>query len=124
MKKGFTLIEMLGVIIILALITLVVFPTIMNNIDTSRDTIDTVTESLIETAATVYIRENADDFDLNEGDRYCITLQELVNANLLDSPLLDSNQEEIDLSKHVQVDIVDGFLEQLIINDCEEIITN
>lgn len=121
MKKGFTLIELLGVIVIIALISLIIFPTIMNNINASRGSIDSLTESLIKTATELYVQENAYIYNLYEGERYCITLEDLVKANLLTAPILNSNQEEIKLYTFVQTDITSDKTIYTIVDDCEPI---
>ena len=53
-KKGFTLAEVVGVIIILALIGLLAFPPILNMIKNSEQKIDEATKTLIYTASSQY----------------------------------------------------------------------
>ncbi len=108
MKKGFTLIELLGVIIILAMLMLLVFPNIMNILDSGRETIDTAMQTLIETATYNYMEDNRNSFDYTTGDEYCITLQTLVNNNLLKEPITYSNNEEMDLNMFVKVNVTNN----------------
>ncbi len=108
MKKGFTLIELLGVIIILAMLMLLVFPNIMNILDSGRETIDTAMQTLIETATYNYMEDNRNSFNYDTGDEYCITLQTLVNSNLLKEPITYSNNEKMDLNMFVKVNVTNN----------------
>ena len=85
MNKGFTLIEMLGVIGVLAIIGLISVPVVTNVINQSSNTLDNNQKTLIENAAKNYAMTNA--FNLSS----CVdvsTLKEegyLENINIKDS---------------------------------------
>ena len=102
-NKAFTLVELMGVITVIALISVLVSPNIINQIRSSKNRVDKVTEKLIFSATDLYLDENKYRFPLNEGNAYCITLRELVYDGNLQAPLLNSNGDEMDLSLSVKV---------------------
>jgi len=103
-KKGFTLAEIVGVIIILALIALLAFPPILNMIKNSEDKIDEATKTLIYTASSQYTTKYMNDFPKKEGNVYCVTLEKLVQENLLASNIAD-NLADFNLQSYVQISV-------------------
>ena len=102
-NKAFTLVELMGVITVIALISVLVSPNIINQIRSSKNRVDKVTEKLIFSAADLYLDENKYRFPLNDGAAYCITLRDLVDDGKLQEPILNSNGDEMDLSLSVKV---------------------
>lgn len=120
-NKAFTLVELMGVITIIALISVLVAPTIINQIRSSKGRVDKVTERLIFSATDLYLDENKDTFLLKEGNAYCVTLEDLVNDDKLQAPLLNSNGDEIDLSLYVKVAVINSqYGGYEITNECVE----
>lgn len=94
-QKGFTLVEMLGAIIILSLIVLVAYPSIISVVKRSDEEIDSATKALIVSAAKNYYDDNEDT---------CPTIQELISKGYLISSLKKgSTGENIDTNKHVDI---------------------
>lgn len=86
-RNGFTLAELLGVIVILAAVSLIAFPPIINQIKKSRSELDAALNSLILTAANQYLEENNLSMD---GTSYCIKLNVLIKAGKLVDPITNS----------------------------------
>ncbi len=108
MKKGFTLVELLAVIVIVGLLALLILPNIMNQINSQRIEVDKLTKELISVATEQYMDIRSNDFEYKDKDIYCITLQSLVDSKLLQVPIMDSNNEEIALSNFVKVNVSYG----------------
>ncbi len=108
MKKGFTLVELLAVIVIVSLLALLILPNIMNQINSQRVEVDNLTKELISVATEQYMDMKSNDFKYKDKDVYCITLQSLVDSKLLQDPIMDSNNEEIELSSFVEVNVSYG----------------
>lgn len=105
-KNGFTLVELLGVIIIIAALSLVVFPLVMNGFKKNKTAISAATKTLIEDAATAYMNENPNMYEKVDGNIYCISLSQIVDSGNLSSPLNDpTTGNEILLSNKVRVTI-------------------
>ena len=62
MKKGFTLVEMLGSIIILAIIALVAFPAVLNLLGSSQNKIDSSTKEYVLESARSYVNDHVNDY--------------------------------------------------------------
>jgi prepilin-type N-terminal cleavage/methylation domain-containing protein len=69
-NKGFTLIEMLGALIILLLIALIAFPNIINVVKKSNSKIDQATEALIISGAKNMIEDDKNKYPLTNGNVY------------------------------------------------------
>lgn len=107
MKKGFTLVELLGVIIVLGIIGLLAFPPIINLIRTERNNVSEATLKLIYSAAEKYMDENRDTYPIKEDTEYCISLQKLVDAGELTAPITDAQTgNNIPLNKEVYIGIL------------------
>ena len=64
-NKGFTLIELIGSIIILTVIALVTFPAILGLLTTSEEKINNSKMRLIERAAKEYVEDHVNDYPRN-----------------------------------------------------------
>lgn len=107
MKKGFTLLEMLAVIIILAMLSLTVFSLVQNQLQSQKGKLSDATVKLIENAADIYVTERPNAYPKESGNFYCnVTLKTLVDSGLLKSPIKDfESGEELDLNKIVKVTV-------------------
>ncbi|MBR2588092.1 MAG: type II secretion system protein, partial [Bacilli bacterium] len=75
-KKGFTLAEILGVIVIVGMLMILVTPGIINKLRSNRDNVEAAGNEIIYSAANQYISENKKTY--KEGKQYCISIQKLV----------------------------------------------
>lgn len=96
-KNGFTLAELLGVIVILAAVALIAFPPIINQIKKSRNEMDEALNSLILPAAQSYIEENNYSTD---GTCYYIKLDVLIKNGKLVEPIINSKGETISANSY------------------------
>ena len=103
-KKGFTLVELLGVVLIIALLTILVFPNITGTVKESKQKTDDVTLKLIYGASELYIKNHPDLFPIGEGNKYIISLEDLVDDMLLVSPITFSNDSH-DLTHSMSVQV-------------------
>ena len=104
MKKnnGFTLVELIAVITLLALIILVSVPVIINTLRKTEENEYEDFEKLVVNAAEIYLERNRDlyhDFD-NVGDSIAIDVDTLINEGYLKSDLENPvNNESIEKYK-------------------------
>lgn len=89
MKKGFTLIELIGVIIVLSLISLLAVPSITNTIKNSRIKLYNDQVENIEDAAKIWGSKNISELPENIGDEKDITLLNLKELGLIDEKIKD-----------------------------------
>ena len=83
MKKGFTLAELLGVTVLLALITVVSYPVILNMFEKKQGEIDSSKKELIENVAINYAKSNLNEYPFKEKKNSCIFVKVLVDNNLI-----------------------------------------
>ena len=98
-KKGFTLVELLGVIVILGIIALISIPPILNQMASSEQSIDEATLRVVYSAGSLYLDERQNNFVRNPGNVFCVQIEDLVADGKLDPALSDSSGNEIDASK-------------------------
>lgn len=85
-KIGFTLMEMIGVIVILGLLAAIIVPSLLNSVSNSKDEISTKNKVIIFSAADIYFEENNSSY-LNSV--YYVKLEVLVDEGKLVKPLKD-----------------------------------
>lgn len=109
MKKGFTLIEMIAVVLIMGLLTLIVFPMILNQVRSQKQNVSETSLQIIYTANQLYLSENKNEYPMLAGSTYCVSLETLVNDGKLKKPLKDfSTGKEIALNQIVKT-IVNNY---------------
>ena len=101
-KKGFTLAEILGVIVIISLLLLLIMPTIINKISQNGDKAGEINDNLIFDAIDNYIEEN---IGTNKPGTYCIPIQDLIDDGQLVSPVIDVETGEDISDKTIYVTI-------------------
>ncbi len=106
-KKGFTLAELLGVIVIISLLVILVMPSIINKLSKNKSEVNTSLNELIYKASDTYISENKDLFTpVNGGKKYCISLRTLIDDGKLSEPVKDiTSDEDISDTKSVLVTV-------------------
>ena len=83
-KKGFTLVELLGTLVVIALISILVVPRIINWYSNSTDNYVELNEELIVEGARIYVEDHPNDFPKNAGSVYQVTMQQMINYGSLD----------------------------------------
>ena len=104
--KGFTLVEILGVIVILGLLLLLAAPSITNKFSSMATKTNEIQKNTIYEATEQYIADNTDIYPKNDGDTYCVSLEELIDNGNLKEGLVDvATKEKYDTNMQVKVTI-------------------
>ncbi len=117
-RMGFTLIELMGAVIILSLITLLAFPSVINMIKSSNEEVDKAIKEKLLAAAEQYVNDNADNFPMTKTNNYskCAQLQDddynlsvdvyddLLNDEYIDEDLLDEYNKNKDENEQITKD--------------------
>ena len=85
MKKGFTLIEMLGIIAVLAVVLLVTFPVLNNSLKKMKENSNNNFMNNLKVSAETYVELNRNNYENIDvpGTEISFTIQDLYDANLL-----------------------------------------
>ena len=114
MNKGFTLIELIAVVIIVALISIVSVPAVVNQLVTKKQDVSNVTEQIIFDATELYINDN----NIVVFDYECVSLDKLVSEGYLTAPIKDAiSGEEIELTKQVKATKINSSEYEFLLTD-------
>lgn len=102
MKKGFTLIEVLGVIILLSIIIVIVMPNIINSIKKANRNSDIYTANIIYDAVKNYMYDT-NMFEEKNGNTYCIEIRELTYNGYVESPVRYSDNNNVENTMSVKL---------------------
>ena len=90
MKKGFTLVELLAVIVILAVILVIAVPQVMKVVDQSRQKSYINQKQIILQAARQYVVENLSVIEFEDDLYATVLLSDLQAAGIFSDPLINS----------------------------------
>ena len=120
-KNGFTVVELLGVLIVLVILSMVVVTTYTKLKKDADTTIDDALAILIKDASVTYVKKNKTNIEVN--NVYCLTLDDIVNDNLLSNPVKNAKGEEMDLSMKIKVTVrQNNYDVTLNVSSCSEVI--
>ena len=123
-NKGFTLAEILGVIVIIGILLILIVPTILNRLNLSKELVHDTGESIIFDAAAQHVSENPSDYPPGKSGRYCISIQTLVEEGKLVNPVKDPSTGDDVSDKSVMVTIYSAGTADYELrdgNDCKEL---
>lgn len=116
MKKAFTLVELLGVIVLLGIITLLILPPFLNSIDKNKESVNEATKKIIYSATDLYISNNTSAFPKSEGNIYCITMSSLMSEGLLDEKIYEAEiKDKVDSSTVIKVDVKNNVYQKKLV---------
>lgn len=96
-KKGFTLAELIGVIVVLSLICLITVPAIASVLKTNKKSLCETQLSNILAAAKSYVSENLLSMPIKDGDYKIITIGDLIENGFIEDNIQNPvTKEEID----------------------------
>lgn len=115
MKRGFTLVELTAVIIVLALISLIGFSFINNMVASKEKELSDTFNKIVFDATDLYVSYNSNNYPMIDGNVYCIKLKELTDMEILTEPLIDPiTNKEVSLDKYVELEVnVDEYLYEI-----------
>lgn len=106
MKKGYTLVELLGVIIILTIIMTIAIVVMINVIKNANDKLDSATEKILYSAAEAHLK---DKYILPSNGDFTVTLKTLREENRISNTFIESsNNGKLTENSCVKVNITNG----------------
>lgn len=97
-NNGFTLTELVVVLVLISIIMLIAYPNFSNLTDKTKAKYDNSTKLIIKNAAKLYVNNNTEEVNeyLNNNNVMCIPIGKLIAYEYLDSDFKDSSGNEID----------------------------
>jgi prepilin-type N-terminal cleavage/methylation domain-containing protein len=105
-KKGFTLVELLAVIVILGILSTFLVPSIFKMVKNAKEKSYNVLIGSFEENARLFTSRHRDEIEsyLDQYNYYSLTLNDLKSDNLLKTPIIDPRtDEEINLNNKIYV---------------------
>lgn len=111
-NKGFTLTELLGTIVILAIIAIIAFPAVLGLLNNSQDETDEALKNFAITGSRNYVNDNMDSFPKalstdtsvkSYGNAGNLTIQSLVDEGYISDTTIDSTKNCEMLNDYVKV---------------------
>lgn len=107
-KKGFTLVELLAVIVILGLLVAIINPVVKNLLNDSKESLSDQQKKLVVEATKKYMVENSEL--LPEGsDRSIIYMSDLISKGVIDNDKIIDPKSKEELNGCVVVSYNDSF---------------
>lgn len=90
-KKGFTLVEVIGIILILSIIAVIITPSVISVVNNSKKTSNDIQKELIIKYAKLWVEEHSELISDEDGSIYSLSLQDLAKDGYL------TNKEYVDI---------------------------
>ena len=100
-RNGFTLVELMAVIIIISLIALLTFPNIINQIKKTKNSNNKMIEDVVIEQAKKYVNDNKDE--LLE-DEYCMPISTLIDNDYIKEDIVNINDIKDNKVVHITLD--------------------
>ncbi len=113
-NKGFTLIELMAVVVIISLIAILTFPNIVNQIEKSKKANTNNIKTVVIEAAKKYVRDNIDEYDRITDS--CLPINTLVENNYIDSDIVSIKDYDM-TKKYIKIVKSDSF-KYSVVDEC------
>lgn len=100
-KKGFTIVELLAVIVLLAAVMILIYPNVLEKVREQEKQIDTKTEQLLYQSTYNFLYKRKGMYPLLTGKQYCVKISTLS----YEDELIIDNYKNLLNSGYVQVEI-------------------
>ncbi len=122
-KKGFTLTEILGVLVIMGLLLLIIVPTTLNKVRTSENDVKQSQNKMIEESTSIYMDKDKEQYPNVRGNNYCIPVEKMIENGTISDDLKDATSKDPNIKKKIVKVIINeqGNREFEIVGSCKEV---
>ena len=97
-KKGFTIVELLAVLIILSLIAVIIYPNIIRSVRSTKNDLSNIQINNIKESAKMYVNDNVGTDNFFDSNNEEVSLKKLVDDGYIDGSTYDIlNNKEYNL---------------------------
>lgn len=121
MKKGFTLVELLGVIILLGILLMIVYPKTMEISNEKQKDIDSAKVKLIQNAAFGYLEQDRNKYPRTLGNTYCLSLEALDQENLIPVDIKDVLEKYSGIKVKIGKNKTNSYTFYTLQEECQEV---
>lgn len=107
-KKGFTLVELLGVIVLLSVIGLIATVTISNELKENKEQLYNIQIDNIKRSAQTWASQHVFELPTEEGAYITLTLGQLKEANFSEDVVNPKTNEQFDNSLQIKITMKDN----------------
>lgn len=118
-KNGFTLVEMICVIVLLTILITLSIGGIVNNITETRKKQNDATLKLVFSATNEYIQKYEDNYEKNNNVLYCVKIQDLIDDGILINTL-QYNGTQLDKNEYVSITYLNSKFVYELKQECSE----
>ena len=105
-NKGFTLVEMLGIIVILLLISLFAFPSLNKMLKNESNMEEETFLKIIRNASEIYVETNYNQFEFKEKKINYIPITNLTEETYIDETLVNPKTKEKVIKEHGYIEVI------------------
>ena len=91
-KKGYTLVEIIAAIGLIAILFVIVIPTVLHLINERDSETEDATNQIVTMSIQLYLEKNPNQYNLNENDIYCISVEQLIDAEALNQSFINNSR--------------------------------
>ena len=95
LQRGFTFIEMLAVVVLLALLVIIAYPIVSSQIKNTNNELTNSEKDILATSAYSYIEDNKDNYKVRSGNTFCIKVSALKQAGKIPVTLKHVKNDEV-----------------------------
>lgn len=117
-KKGFTLVELLAVVVLLGIIGYFALSTIVEKVEENRKTVDSATEKVIRAAVQQYMNSYSNRIERKNGNIYCFELSEVLSLSNMEDINPNTKQKLTDEKSKIKVTFLEENFEMDLTNNC------
>lgn len=117
-RKGFTLVELLAVIVLLTLLGVFTVSTILEQTESNKTLVDSATEKIIKSAAQEYVSLNSGNFEHKSGNVYCLEVEKVLSAIDVENINANTKSELSSTNASVKVTFSKDSFEYDVTSDC------
>ena len=115
-SKGFTLVEMIAVLVVVTILFVVSFPPILNALKSTQVKVDESVQKVVTDSVEELLNRETLSYKRKDNNKYCVTINELIEKNYLKEDLV----EDLDKETFVAIEFEEEKTNISFATECEQ----